>query len=106
MFTVFSLCLLLAFSITTNNVLSAQTSSPPSSTTKNQSQTMSDHVYTTQRNDNSLYDLQQNVTLPAGKDMTYVDLTRDGKIVAATSSVDNQTFVFNGTNGKLIGKIK
>jgi DNA-binding beta-propeller fold protein YncE len=106
MFTIFSLCLLLAFSITTNNVLSAQTSSPPSSTTKNQSQTMSDHVYTTQRKDNSLYDLQQNVTLPAGKDMTYVDVPRDGKIVAATSSVDNQTFVFNGTNGKLVGKIK
>jgi DNA-binding beta-propeller fold protein YncE len=38
--------------------------------------------------------------------MTYVDVTRDGKIVAATSSVDNQTFVFNGTNGKLVGKIK
>ena len=45
--------------------------------------------------------MQKNITIPAGKDMTYVDVTADGKIVAATSSGDNQTFIFNGTNNKL-----
>jgi hypothetical protein len=33
--------------------------------------------------------------------MTYVDITADGKILAATSSGDNQAFIFNGTNDKL-----
>src|SRR5919197_1674616 len=66
---------------------------------------ISDHIFTTLRKDNALYDLQRNVTLPAGKDMTYVDITADGKVVAAASSGDNQTFIFNGTNDKLIEKI-
>ena len=38
--------------------------------------------------------------------MTYVDVTVDEKIVATTSSADNQTFIFNGTNGEEIAKIK
>jgi hypothetical protein len=41
------------------------------------------------------------MTLPAGRDMTYADITADGKIVAATSNGDNQAFIFNGTNDKL-----
>ena len=35
----------------------------------------------------------------------YVDITADGKILAATSSGDNQAFIFNGTKDKLAGKI-
>ena len=66
---------------------------------------MADHIFTTLRKDNALYDLQRNITLPAGKDMTYVDITADGKIVAATSSGGNQAYIFNGTNDKLIDKI-
>ena len=66
---------------------------------------ISDHIFTTLRKDNALDDLQRNMTLPAGMDMTYVDITADGKIVAATSSGDNQAFIFNGTNDKLIEKI-
>ena len=38
--------------------------------------------------------------------MTYVDVTVDGKIVAATSSGDNQTFIFNGTSAEQVAKIK
>ena len=30
---------------------------------------ISDHIFTTLRKDNALYDLQLNITLPAGKDM-------------------------------------
>jgi YVTN family beta-propeller protein len=105
-----SISLFLLYQNTLNNfVIFSQ--APPSSisatTTKNQSQIiMPDHIYTTQRKDNSIYDLQKNITIPAGKDMTYVDVTADGKIVAATSSGDNQTFIFNGTDNKLIGKVK
>ena len=87
-------------------VIFAQTSSSAISTTKNQTQMIYDHAYTTQRKNNSLYDLQKNITIPAGKDMTYVDVTSNGKVVAATSSGDNQTLIFNGTDNKLIGKVK
>jgi hypothetical protein len=41
------------------------------------------------------------MTLPAERDMTYADITADGKIVAAISSGDDQAFIFNGTNDKL-----
>ncbi|WP_172602301.1 cytochrome D1 domain-containing protein [Candidatus Nitrosocosmicus franklandus] len=67
---------------------------------------LADNVYTTQRKDNSIFDLQQNVTMSAGNEMTYVDVTNDGSIVASTSSSDNETLIFNGTNGELIKKIK
>jgi YVTN family beta-propeller protein len=113
-FAILSISLFLIYLITINNivvvvVVFAQTS--PSSaisttTTKNQTQMIYDHIYTTQRKNNSLYDLQKNITIPAGKDMTYVDVTADSKVVAATSSGDNQTFIFNGTDNKLIGKVK
>jgi hypothetical protein len=62
---------------------------------------ISDHIFTTLRKDNALYDLQLNMTLPAGRDMTYADITADGKIVAAISSGDDQAFIFNATNDKL-----
>ncbi|HET6590230.1 MAG TPA: cytochrome D1 domain-containing protein, partial [Candidatus Nitrosocosmicus sp.] len=55
--------------------------------------------------DNSLYDLYKNMTVPAGMDMTYVDVTEEGKVVAAASSVDNQTFIYNGTNDQMVAKI-
>ena len=38
--------------------------------------------------------------------MTYVDATDRGKVVVATSSADNQTFIFNSTDKNLIAKIK
>jgi YVTN family beta-propeller protein len=106
-FTIFSIITLsLICLIAIDNVTFAQTT-PTTTTAKNQSQiTIPDHIYTTLRKDNSLFDLQKNITIPTGKDMTYVDVTADGKIVAATSSGDNQTFIFNGTNNKLIGKVK
>ncbi|HSF00746.1 MAG TPA: beta-propeller fold lactonase family protein [Nitrososphaeraceae archaeon] len=44
--------------------------------------------------------------MPAGKDMTYIDAIDNGKVVVATSSADNQTFIFNTTENNLIAKIK
>ena len=85
---------------TNANANTNTTKSISSSSTNNQPR-ISDHRFTTLRKDNALYDLQLNMTLPAGRDMTYTDITADGKIVAATSSGDNQTFIFNGTNDKL-----
>lgn len=35
-----------------------------------------------------------------------MDITTDRKTAAATSSGDNQTFILNGTNNKLIVKVK
>jgi YVTN family beta-propeller protein len=107
---ILSISLFLVCLSITNNFVSVFAQTFPSAisttTSKNQSQIIiPDHIYTTLRKDNSLFDLQKNKTIPAGKDMTYVDITPDGKIVAATSSGDNQTFIFNGTNNKLIGKV-
>ena len=87
-------------------VTQTQTEQKTSSAINNNTQPeISDHIFTTLRKDNALYDLQLNITLPAGKDMTYVDITADGKIVAATSSGGNQAYIFNGTNDKLVDKI-
>ena len=63
----------------------AQTQQKASAIVDNNQPKISDHIFTTLRKDNALYDLQQNITIPAGKDMTYVDITADGKVVAATS---------------------
>src|SRR3954447_3889226 len=83
----------------------SQTEQKASSALDNNQPKISDHIFTTLRKNNALYDLQRNITLSDGKDMTYVDITADGKIVAATSSGDNQAFIFDGTNDKLIDKI-
>jgi hypothetical protein len=65
-----------------------------------------DSVFTTLRKDGAIYNLKQNITLPAGKDMTYIDAIDNGKVIVATSSADNQTFIFNTTENNLIAKIK
>ncbi len=57
--------------------------------TNNQTEVTSDHIYVTLRKDNFIFDLQKNITIPTGKDMVYVDVTSDGKIVAANSNMDD-----------------
>jgi YVTN family beta-propeller protein len=63
-------------------------------------------IFIAHRADNNVWTLPNETIWPSGLDMTYIDATDDGKIVVATSSGDNQIYVFNGTNGNIINKIK
>jgi YVTN family beta-propeller protein len=63
-------------------------------------------IFITHREGNNVWALSSERIWPAGLDMTYTDATDDGKVVVATSSGENQIFVFNGTNGNTINKIK
>ena len=94
--------MLIVYSVITINSVFAQTQQQKVENAK----VTNDYVFTTLRKDGAIYNLQQNITLPAGKDMTYVDATDNGKVVVATSSVDNKTFIFNTTENNLIAKIK
>lgn len=95
--------MLIVYSVITRNSVFAQTQQQK---VKNAIEVTNDYVFTPLRKDGAIYNLQQNITLPAGKDMTYVDATDNGKVVVATSSVDNKTFIFNTTENNLIAKIK
>lgn len=97
-----SIFMLIVYSVITINSVFAQTQQQKVENAK----VTNDYVFTTLRKDGAIYNLQQNITLPAGKDMTYVDATDNGKVVVATSSVDNKTFIFNTTENNLIAKIK
>jgi YVTN family beta-propeller protein len=93
--------LFLSLVITINSVFS-QTQQEVSQVTE----LTNDSLFTTLRKDGAIYNLKQNITLPAGKDMTYIDAIDNGKVIVATSSADNQTFIFNTTENNLIAKIK
>ena len=95
--------MLIVYSVITINSVFAQTQQQK---VKNATEVTNDYVFTTLRKDGAIYNLQQNITLPAGKDMTFVEATDNGKVVVATSSVDNKTFIFNTTENNLIAKIK
>lgn len=97
-----SIFMLIVYSVITINSVFAQTQQQKVENAK----VTNDYVFTTLRKDGAIYNLQQNITLSAGKDMTYVDATDNGKVVVATSSVDNKTFIFNTTENNLIAKIK
>ena len=76
---------MLVIILVTINGVFAQTQQKVTNTTE----VTNDYIFTTLRKDGAIYNLQQNITLPAGKDMTYLDATDSGKVVAATSSADN-----------------
>ena len=59
-----------------------------------------DFVFTTLRKDGAIYNLQKIQLCPQERiwNMTYVDAmdaTDNGKVVVATNSIDNKTFIFN-----------
>ena len=78
----------------------AQTSNSPNQ------ESIPNPIFIIHRADNIVLALPSEKIWPAGLNMTYTDATDDGKVVVATSSGENQVFVFNGTNGSTINKIK
>ncbi|HSF51111.1 MAG TPA: YncE family protein [Nitrososphaeraceae archaeon] len=97
-----SICILVASLVITVNSVFSQTQQEVSHVTE----VTNDSIFTTLRKDGAIYNLKQNITFPAGKDMTYIDAIDNGKVIVATSSADNQTFIFNNTENNLIAKIK
>ncbi|MFB6259289.1 MAG: YncE family protein, partial [Thiohalorhabdaceae bacterium] len=61
--------------------------------------------YATLQGDNAVADLASGDTWPAGKAMTYVTVSPDGKRVMATSSGEDRIYAYDATSGKRLATI-